>query len=66
MKELDDLLAGYLEREYDTAPADVQAAFARLLELQDPDLYALVTGRTAASDPAIHDVVARIRRSAVH
>jgi len=66
MKELDDLLVGFLERDYDAAPAATQAAFARLLEFQDPDLYALVTGRDTAADPEIGDVVARIRRTAGH
>ena len=64
MKELDELLTRYLERAYDDAPAAEQAAFAELLSLQDPELYALLTGRTITEDPALAEVVARIRRTA--
>ena len=61
-KELDVLLTAYLERDHDAAPAPAQAAFVRLLELSDPDLYALLSGRVASDDPELADVVDRIQR----
>lgn len=64
MKELDELLGRFLEADYDTAPAAIRAAFARLLELPDPELYALLTGRIEAREPELGDVIARIRRRA--
>lgn len=61
MKELDVLLSRYLEGPYATEPASARAAFARLLEHQDPELYALLTGRMVTEDPQIAEVIERIR-----
>lgn len=63
MKELDELLLHFLERDLGGRPPAEQAAFARLLERQDPDLYALVCGRVEPDDPIEADVLARIRRA---
>ena len=64
MKELDVLLERYLETGHPEAPPAARAAFARALELQDPELYALLSGRTATDDPELADVVERIRAGA--
>jgi antitoxin CptB len=61
MKELDMILLGYLERYYSQAPAKEQEAFADLLELQDPQLYAFIIGREVPADEAIANVVAKLR-----
>ncbi len=45
--ELDRLLARYLDHRYAHAPTAERAAFRRLLERPDPELLALLTGRTA-------------------
>lgn len=63
MKELDELLLHFLEHHLDGCPPAEQAAFARLLERQDPELYALVCGRAHPDDPLQADVLARIRRA---
>ncbi|HEX5640632.1 MAG TPA: succinate dehydrogenase assembly factor 2 [Burkholderiaceae bacterium] len=61
MKELDVLLLRFLEREYPQAsPADRQA-FARIIELQDPELFGYLVGRTVVADPSLRHVIARIR-----
>jgi antitoxin CptB len=61
MKELDLLLLRYLEQEYSAAlPAD-RAAFARILELQDPELFGYLVGRESPTDAGLRDVLARIR-----
>jgi antitoxin CptB len=60
MRELDVLLERYLERRYPLAPAAEQRAFETLLELQDPQLFAYVTGREQPADPELADVVARL------
>jgi antitoxin CptB len=60
MRELDVLLERYLERRYPSAPASEQRAFESLLELQDPQLFAYVTGREQPADPELADVVARL------
>jgi len=64
MKELDVLLSRYLERGYPAAPAAEQDAFRRLLEMQDPEIYALLTARADAGDQALANVVARIQVTA--
>ena len=61
MKELDLVLLRYLEQDYDAAsPAD-RAAFARILELQDPELFGYLVGRAAPTDDTLRHVLARIR-----
>jgi len=60
-KELDLLLTRFLNQAWDDASPSTRTAFARLLEFQDPDLYALLTRRCAAPDPELADVVERIR-----
>ncbi len=64
MKELDELLTRFVERDFETAPAPAQAAFAVLLEYPDPELYALLCGRSPPHDPDQADVIARIQRAA--
>lgn len=60
-RELDLLLSGFLDHGWTEAPPSVRAAFERLLALQDPELYALLSGREQPSDPELADVIARIR-----
>ena len=62
MRELDVLLLHYLDQEYPSAaPAD-RAAFVRILELQDPELFGYLVGRTTPEDGTVRHVIARIRR----
>lgn len=61
MKELDVLLEGFLADEYDGLEAVEQAAFLRLMDLEDPDLYAILLGRQSAPDPECADVIERLR-----
>jgi antitoxin CptB len=62
MRELDVLLLRYLEQDYPSAaPAD-RAAFGRILELQDPELFGYLVGRTTPEDGTVRHVIARIRR----
>jgi antitoxin CptB len=61
MKELDVLLERYFRRHYETAPAEERAAFARLLEREDPEIWLWVVGQ---QDPPAEftNVVAALRR----
>jgi antitoxin CptB len=62
MKELDLVLLRYLEQDYPQAsPAD-RDAFARILELQDPDLFGYLVGRDIPVEASLRHVVSRIRR----
>lgn len=62
-RELDILMLRYLENHYDKAEADERAAFEKLLQFPDPELYRLLTGRRAAADDAAARVVRRIVQS---
>jgi antitoxin CptB len=44
MKELDILLARYLDEQFGAASPQEQEAFRRLLEIQDPVIYAYCLG----------------------
>ncbi len=62
MRELDVLLTRYLDHHYASAPSAEQAAFRRLLEAQDPELFALLLGRAEAENDAEQNLVRRLRR----
>ncbi len=61
MKELDVLLERYFEAEFDALDVNDQALFYALLQHEDPDLHAWMLGRVAAPDPALQELVTRIR-----
>jgi antitoxin CptB len=61
MKELDVLLSRYLEHDYPRATTQEREAFARLLDLQDPELFGYLLGGVPAPDDALCHVIARIR-----
>ncbi len=61
MRELDILLTRFLDRHYQTASAAEQAAFRRLLETPDPELFAWLMGRAVAPDEDARTLVDRIR-----
>jgi antitoxin CptB len=62
MRELDELLLAYLEQQYDGSTSVERDAFARLLDLQDPEIFGYLLGRDRPSDAALSHVVARVRR----
>ena len=64
MRELDTLLMRYLDQDYARAASVERAAFTRLLELPDPDLFGYLVGRGEAAEGPMRDVIARIRNSA--
>ncbi|PZN32005.1 MAG: succinate dehydrogenase assembly factor 2 [Proteobacteria bacterium] len=59
-RELDVVLERYLTQYYSRAPAGEQEAFERLLELEDPQLLALLMRRERSTDPELERVVARL------
>lgn len=60
MKELDELLLGYLARHYPQAPETERLRFEALLELPDPLLWAYVSGRQVAEDRALRVLIDHI------
>jgi antitoxin CptB len=61
MKELDVVLERWLARDLPAADAATKATYARLLELQDPELAAHLFQGVAHGDAAIDALLARIR-----
>lgn len=61
MQELDVLLERFLETRYDALDPAAQAAFAQLLDMEDPDLYACVLGQQSAPTTELHDVIRSLR-----
>ncbi len=61
MKELDQLLERYLDRCYERATTHHRAAFRALLELQDPELYGYLLGRSAPEDESLKAIVGQVR-----
>ena len=59
-KELDVLTTRYLEHFYPTASLEEQHAFARLLELQDPDLYLLLSRKSEPHDVLQASIIEKI------
>jgi antitoxin CptB len=62
MRELDVLLLRYLEEEYPRASPEERDAFARILELQDPEIFGYLVGRDSPAEASLRHVVVRIRR----
>lgn len=60
MRELDDLLTGYLEDRYDDADADEKEAFAALLQLPDPELVGYLLNRQQPASERIGHVIKHI------
>ena len=61
MKELDVLLERYFRRHYDTAMPEERAAYARLLEREDPEIWLWVVGQQEPP-PEFANVIAALRR----
>lgn len=61
MKELDLLLREYLDQHWSGATSDNRDAFARLLELPDPELASYLLGHAAVADLTLEPVLAALR-----
>jgi antitoxin CptB len=61
MRELDDLLVRWLEREWPTAPEAQRGAFLRLLDSEDDKLWRWFVGNEVAPDAALDALVQHIR-----
>ena len=64
MKELDVVMGRYLDSRYANANEDEKQGFISLLEMPDPDLYALLMGRQTSADQNAEKVARSIRNMA--
>ncbi len=61
MLEMDLLLGEFLDRIYPTLTPEQAEAFATLADLEDLELWPLVTGSREAADPVQAEVLALLR-----
>lgn len=61
MRELDQLLERYLALAWPDADTAERAAFGRLLECEDTDLWSWLMGRSRPEDAALDALVQRIQ-----
>ncbi len=59
--ELDLVFQRFWAREEDGLDVQAEAILARLLELEDHDLWALVSGREDTDDPQLKGMIERLR-----
>lgn len=45
MRELDSAMRAYLDNHYESAPDEERDLFEELQEMQDPELYRLISGK---------------------
>lgn len=61
MKELDVVMTGYLDNYYSNASELEKNDFKALLEMPDPELYALIMGRVTSPSQTINELTRTIR-----
>ncbi|MEO0998499.1 MAG: succinate dehydrogenase assembly factor 2 [Pseudomonadota bacterium] len=61
MRELDVVLSAFLEQRYGRADSGQKAAFRRLLECQDPLIFAYLTGREEPPDAPTRALLRALR-----
>jgi antitoxin CptB len=63
MRELDGVLQGFLDREFDSLSDSQKRAFVEVLNLPDPDVYTYLAQRSVPEDPEVADIFDAIRAS---
>ena len=61
MRELDQLLERWLEREWRQSPTAQREVFLRLLDCEDDRLWRWFMGYEACADAELSELIARIR-----
>ena len=61
MLELDILFQPFVEKHYEQMSAEDKHIFVRLLEGEDPALFAWFMGHEKCRDPELSDMVIRVR-----
>lgn len=60
-RELDVILLRWLDTRYTSAEESELELFVQVLALEDPTLFAYVTGREKPQDPAIEQFILNLR-----
>ncbi len=56
-RELDILMRRFLDHHYRNAEPELRRAFEAMLDMQDPELYALLTGSRKSHDRHVNKVI---------
>jgi succinate dehydrogenase flavin-adding protein (antitoxin of CptAB toxin-antitoxin module) len=63
MKELDSVLTYYLDHNYESASEQDKEAFHMVLDMQDPELYFLILGKTVNDDKTISKLISQLQNT---
>lgn len=61
--ELDIALTRFLDQQFDKLSEEEQQAFAELADMEDHDLWYLISGQAETDDPRLAQIVAMLRKS---
>jgi len=61
MLELDILFQPFVETQYEAMTDDDKNTFIRLLECEDPELFAWFMGHEQCQDPLLADMIIKVR-----
>ncbi len=61
--ELDIALTRFLDEQFDQLNAEQQQVFAELADMEDHDLWYLISGQSECDDPRYAPIVALLRKS---
>jgi antitoxin CptB len=61
--EVDISLTRFLDEQFDNLDEDQKQAFAILADMEDYDLWHLITGQDECQDPRLIPIVAMLRKS---
>ncbi|WP_375087950.1 FAD assembly factor SdhE [Shewanella youngdeokensis] len=61
MLELDVLFQPFVEQHYEAMPDTDKNTFVRLLECEDPELFAWFMGHQVCQDPEFAQMIVRVR-----
>ena len=65
MREMDVLLGGFIENHYAELSPEQVAAFTVLAEMEDIEIWPLVTGRKECPDAMLAEMVVMLRKDSV-
>lgn len=61
--ELDIALTRFLDEQFDSLTDEEQQAFAELANMEDHDLWYMISGQAECDDPRLAPIVAMLRKS---
>jgi len=63
MKELDLVINRYFESDYDSLSEQEQTEFKNFLNLEDPEIFSWIMGRTTPENPLYAGIVSKLQNT---